>query len=157
MITTLVILFIFSARSTRSNAGFLVTPLRRRSPVAADCIFCSVGTIVRGRALDQCEMDEHEVIVLDDPTHNIVVGRRRLIHSFIISSAYKSIASHATEYKYNSAVLSKNKQQTTHSAICDPTVESYRKGSNSIHIVGTAHISSVSSRLSRDTVKETKV
>ena len=84
--------------------------------------------------------------------------RRRLLHGVILSAAIKGIAAHA----YSSAYFTISTEQpilseASKSAIRDPTVESYRKGSNQIHIVGTAHISSLSAQLSRDAVKETKV
>lgn len=117
--------------------------------------------IVRESVIDHTKRVEHRV--LTKATHSI--ERRRLIHSLIISSTCKSIVSHAADDTYpTSTVLSTTEQNeiTSHhdvmiNAICDPTVESYRRGSNIIHIVGTAHISSASSRLSRDAVKETKV
>jgi hypothetical protein len=130
-----------------SNA-FMISSMRRMSP--AECS----GTMMREGARDSTEIYEHN-------DANCILGRRRLIQSLLFSSTYTSIASRAADD--NSAVLSINKPHTISShdvmnkAICDPTVESYRKGPNSIHIVGTAHISSVSSRLSRDAVRETKV
>jgi len=132
---------------SRSNA-FMISSMRRKSPAE------SSGTIMRGGARDSADIYENKHA-------NYILGRRRLIQSLLISSTYKSIASHAADD--NSAVLTMSKPHPISSndvmikAICDPTVESYRKGPNSIHIVGTAHISSVSSRLSRDAVRETKV
>lgn len=147
-----VILFTLNTRSI-TNA-LMGTTMRRRFPSGSRGM-----TIVRESILDQCV--EHRV--LTEATYSI--ERRRLIHSLIISSTFKSIASHSADDSYStSTVLStteKNEITSQHdvviNAICDPAVDSYRKGPNIIHIVGTAHISSVSSRLSRDVVKESKV
>lgn len=155
MIVVFVIFVVFSTTGSRSNA-FTVTRMRmrRRSPAGDSRI------VARGRAIDHSDMTEHRS--LNDAT-NVLIGRRTMIHSLIISTTYKSIASHAADDN-DSVVLSKNlsyeippKHDVIIKAICDPTVESYRKGPSRIHIVGTAHISSVSSRLSKDAVRETKV
>ena len=147
MIVVFVIFVVFSTAGSRSNA-FTITRMRmrRRSPAGDSRI------VTRGRAIDHSDMTEYRSF-----------GRRTMIHSLIISTAYKSIASHAADDN-DSVVLSKNlsyeippKHGVIIKAICDPTVESYRKGPSRIHIVGTAHISSVSSRLSKDAVRETKV
>ena len=79
-----------------------------------------------------------------DGTKNCI-GRRQLLHGILLSPVvFKSIATYADD-----PLVSK--------AICNPTNESYKKGMKQIHLVGTAHISSESSRLSRDVVRETKV
>ena len=78
------------------------------------------------------------------------IGRRDLIRGLVLSSIFKSTDAHAdaSHTTLNPAVRP---------AICDSTVESYRKGSKQIHIVGTAHISFASSKLSGSSVRETKV
>lgn len=85
------------------------------------------------------------------------IGRRQLLRGLIVSSTFKSIAAEADD---SSSLMSPRpsaiSNSASKSAICDPTVESYRKRSNQIHIVGTAHISSESSQLSRAAVRETK-
>ena len=75
-----------------------------------------------------------------------IIGRRQLIRGMVLSSIFKNTAA-------NAGTLS----PAIKPAICDSTVESYCKGSHQIHIVGTAHISSVSSQLSGASVRETKV
>ena len=86
---------------------------------------------------------------------NNAIDRRRLLRDMILAPIVcSSTAAHADDSSLLSAASTSRKS----AAICDPTVESYRKGgSNQIHIVGTAHISDVSSRLSRAAVRETKV
>lgn len=81
-----------------------------------------------------------------------VIGRRELLRGILVSSAFKSISTQADD----SSLLSPTVASQQH-AICDPTVESFRKGSHQIHIVGTAHISSESSRLSKEAVRQSKV
>lgn len=129
----IIAVFVYLVLFSKSNA-FLLTMMRKIS---------SAG--VGGTMLRESEIYEHQ--------HAAKTGRRRFVQSFIISSTYNSIASRADD---NSMMLS-NKPYGMSQAVCDPSVESYRKGPKRIHIVGTAHISSVSSRLSRDAVKETKV
>jgi len=76
---------------------------------------------------------------------NTSIGRRQLLHGILLYPVFKSIDAYA-----NGSVVTK--------AICDTTtIESYQKGMKEIHLVGTAHISSESSRLSRDVVREIKV
>ena len=75
---------------------------------------------------------------------NTSIGRRQLLHGTLLYPVFKSIDAYA-----NDSVVTK--------AICDTTIESYQKGMKEIHLVGTAHISSESSRLSRDVVREIKV
>lgn len=90
-----------------------------------------------------------------DETNNNVIGRRQLfLRGMIFSSAFKGVAAHAQESTALLPVTSSNR--AVKSAICDPTVESYRKGASEIHIVGTAHISSISARLSREVVREAR-
>ena len=91
-----------------------------------------------------------------DETNNNVIGRRQLfLRGMLFSSAFKGVAAHAQESTaLLPAVASSNR--AVKSAICDPTVESYRKGASEIHIVGTAHISSISARLSREVVREAR-
>ena len=78
-----------------------------------------------------------------DDTKNCI-GRRQLLHGILLYPVFKSIDAYA-----NDSLVAK--------AICDTTIESYQKGMKEIHLVGTAHISSESSRLSRDVVREIKV
>jgi len=77
---------------------------------------------------------------------NTSIGRRQLLHGTLLSPVvFKNIATYADD-----SLVAK--------AICDTTtIESYQKGRKKIHLVGTAHISSESSRLSRDVVREIKV
>ena len=76
-----------------------------------------------------------------DGTKNCI-GRRQLLHgTLLFPVVFKNIATYADD-----PLVSK--------AICDTTIESYQKGMKEIHLVGTAHISS---RLSRDVVREIKV
>ncbi|KAL7554132.1 hypothetical protein ACHAWF_017526 [Thalassiosira exigua] len=82
---------------------------------------------------------------------NIVRRRDFLIRGVIFSSAAKNIAARAQP---SSPLTPKTEKTATSFAICDPTVESYRKGSNAIHVVGTAHISAISAQLSKEAVRE---
>lgn len=77
------------------------------------------------------------------------VGRRQLFWDLGISVAAASAAAHADDSSMIPVPSVKS--------ICDPTVESYRKGSSQIHIVGTAHVSSASAVLAGNAVKEVKV
>jgi len=77
------------------------------------------------------------------------LGRRQLFRDLGISVATASAAAHAD---YSTMI-----PESAVKSICDPTVESYRKGSSQIHIVGTAHVSSASAVLAGNAVKEVKV
>lgn len=80
------------------------------------------------------------------------IGRRRWIKDTIVfGSSSIGIAARTSALTTN---LSSS--DTKAAAICDPTIESYQKGSSKIHIVGTAHVSSVSAQLAGAAVKEIK-
>ena len=81
-----------------------------------------------------------------------------MLQGVLVSSAFGNLAARASEQTslLTDSALN-NAVNKSPRAICDPTVESYKKGTNVIHIVGTAHISSVSSRLSGAVVREMKV
>lgn len=81
---------------------------------------------------------------------NNVIGRRQLI---------RDIGFAATAMNSAAALGSEQKTMTSNTGanVCDSTVESYRKGNKRIHLVGTAHVSSVSANLAGNLVKEVKV
>jgi hypothetical protein len=95
-----------------------------------------------------------------------LLGRRRWIRDMIVfgsnsiaARAYASTtttSSSDTSYSSSSVLTSVGGTLSKAAAICDPTIESYQKGSNKIHIIGTAHISSVSAQLAGAAVKEIK-
>jgi hypothetical protein len=89
-------------------------------------------------------------ISIDKILNSKVIGRRQLFRDLGVS-AVASIISAANAH---STMVP---EKTARSSVCDPTVESYRKGSKQIHIVGTAHVSSLSALLSGSVVKEVQV
>lgn len=96
--------------------------------------------------------NENENTESIEDANESVIGRRELLRNIFVAAAFKSIATRADDLSLLSPTVTSQKP-----AICDPTVESYRKGSHQIHIVGTAHISSESSRLSKEAVRQSKV
>lgn len=88
----------------------------------------------------------------EDTNKSVAIGRRELLRGILVSAAFKSVATPADDLSVLSPSVSSQKP-----AICDPTVDSFRKGSHQIHIIGTAHISSESSRLSKEAVRQSKV
>eukprot|EP00580_Thalassiosira_gravida_P017212 CAMPEP_0201661104 /NCGR_PEP_ID=MMETSP0494-20130426/3559_1 /ASSEMBLY_ACC=CAM_ASM_000839 /TAXON_ID=420259 /ORGANISM="Thalassiosira gravida, Strain GMp14c1" /LENGTH=319 /DNA_ID=CAMNT_0048139127 /DNA_START=749 /DNA_END=1705 /DNA_ORIENTATION=- len=100
--------------------------------------------------------NEGKSVAVGDNTN--LVGRRQWLHGVVVSSAVKSIAAHAEDSSLLPGITfaTSGDNAAIKSAICDSTVESYRKGSKQIHIIGTSHISSVSAQLSREAVRETK-
>lgn len=80
------------------------------------------------------------------------IGRRRWIRDMIVFGS-NSIA---TRTSASALTTNLSSRDTKAAAICDPTIESYQKGSSKIHIVGTAHVSSVSAKLSGAVVREVK-
>ena len=82
------------------------------------------------------------------------IGRRKWLRGMILAPVLKSIAAHADVSSPSTVTVDRAVPKL---AICDPTVESYRKGSKVIHIIGTAHISSLSAALSKEVVRETRV
>ncbi len=78
------------------------------------------------------------------------IGRRRWMWDMIVFGS-NSIAARTHAFTTNLS-----SPETKGAAICDPTIESYQKGSSKIHIVGTAHVSSVSAQLAGAAVKEVK-
>lgn len=83
-------------------------------------------------------------------SQNSVIGRRRWIRDLIVSAVSTSISANADG-------TSKVAGSPIKAAVCDGTVESYRKGSKQIHVIGTAHVSSISAQLAGSVVKEIKV
>jgi hypothetical protein len=82
---------------------------------------------------------------------NNVIGRRQLI---------RDIGFAAAAVMHSTAAIGAEKTTMTSNTVanvCDATVESYRKGNKRIHIVGTAHVSSVSAALAGNLVREVKV
>ena len=71
-----------------------------------------------------------------------IIERRQWIQNFCLSAA---VMNDAAAFGAESA------------KVCDSTVESYRKGPKRIHIVGTAHVSSISASLAGKLVKEIEV
>lgn len=82
------------------------------------------------------------------------IGRRKWLRGMILTPVLKSNAAHAN---VSSPTIIMAERAVPKLSICDPTIESYRKGSKVIHIIGTAHISSLSAALSKEVVKETRV
>lgn len=95
----------------------------------------------------------NEYRINDDSTSRLrksgIVGRRQLFWDLGISVATASTAAYAD---YSTII-----PEPAVKSICDPTIESFRKGSSQIHIVGTAHVSSASAVLAGNAVKEVKV
>lgn len=95
----------------------------------------------------------HATKVYGSIANNKFVGRRQWIIDGIIT-----VASSITTFPTHSIPTSEGLLLPQRSsAVCDQTIECYRKGNKEIFIVGTAHVSSVSAQLSGDVVKETKV
>ena len=90
-----------------------------------------------------------------------MMGRRRWLRDLIVSSTATSVSAYAADSPsflsaaYVTPALTRS--ATVKSALCDPTIESYRKGPKQIHIVGTAHVSSVSAQLTASVVRDIKV
>ncbi|KAL3786739.1 hypothetical protein HJC23_005302 [Cyclotella cryptica] len=78
-----------------------------------------------------------------------IIGRRKLFWELGISATTASAAAAFADF---STIV----PAPVINSICDPTVESYRRGSSQIHIVGTAHVSSASAALAGNAVKEVK-
>ncbi|KAL9183819.1 hypothetical protein ACHAXT_004675 [Thalassiosira profunda] len=138
----------------------IVTELRRRGIDLAGTDTCC--KVCSGQS--SCATDGSISVQIPIPTNkqrkkrpqlngsNASIIRRQMLQSMVVfTTTFRSIAAHADATLVHDAPRTSAK-----AAICDPTVESYRKGSNQIHIVGTAHISSVSASLSRAAVRETK-
>ncbi len=86
-------------------------------------------------------------------TKNNFIGRRKWIIDGIITSASSIGTIHAQALQTSEGLFPPQRS----SALCDQTIECYRKGNKKIFIVGTAHVSSISAQLSGDVVKEVKV
>jgi len=76
------------------------------------------------------------------------------------TTAAKLCPSSASADTFDSFLVSATGQSLSRSSVrsslCDPTVSSFRRGSRVVHIVGTAHISSMSAKLAGNVVKEVK-
>ena len=113
----------------------------------------NIATTLLGRNI---QTDDRTPDVTDSQPHihhneRGALGRRRWIRDMIVFGS-NSIA--ARTYASTTNVPSLDTKTAT--VICDPTIESYQKGSTRIHIVGTAHVSSVSAQLAGAAVKEIK-
>ena len=139
--TSFAILLLFSSAS-KSSSFLIISPHTTR------------WTSNRSKTHDvRSSENENENTESIEDANRSVIGRRELLRGILlVSAAFKSIATRADDLSLLSPTVTSQKP-----AICDPTVESYRKGSHQIHIVGTAHISSESSRLSKEAVRQSKV
>lgn len=134
------ILLLFSSAS-KSSSFLIISPHTTR------------WTSNRSKTHDvRSSENENENTESIEDANESVIGRRELLRNIFVAAAFKSIATRADDLSLLSPTVTSQKP-----AICDPTVESYRKGSHQIHIVGTAHISSESSRLSKEAVRQSKV
>lgn len=90
----------------------------------------------------------------DQDCKDLLVGRRRWIRDMIMFGS-SSIAA-ARGASASTAISSPSNTYITSPSmlLCDPTIESYHKGTNKIHIIGTAHVSSASATLVGEVVKE---
>lgn len=138
--TSFAILLLFSSAS-KSSSFLIISPHTTR------------WTSNRSKTHDvRSSENENENTESIEDANESVIGRRELLRKIFVAAAFKSIATRADDLSLLSPTVTSQKP-----AICDPTVESYRKGSHQIHIVGTAHISSESSRLSKEAVRQSKV
>jgi pheromone shutdown protein TraB len=89
--------------------------------------------------------------------NDVLLGRRRWIRDMIIFGSSSITAARGASASTATAISSPSPSNTyisSPSILCNPTIESYRKGSNKIHIIGTAHVSSASATLAGEVVKE---
>lgn len=93
-----------------------------------------------------------------DCCNDVLLGRRRWIRDMIIFGSSSIAAARGASASTVTAISSPSPGNTyitsSPSILCNPTIESYRKGSNKIHIIGTAHVSSASATLAGEVVKE---
>jgi hypothetical protein len=90
------------------------------------------------------------------------LGRRRWIRDMLVfgsnaiaaRSASASTGTSSSDTYTTSDSPSAGVFLPSNAATCGPTIDSYRKGSFKIHIVGTAHVSSASAELAGAVVKE---
>ena len=132
------IILLFSGAS-KSSSFLIISPHTTR------------WTCHRSKTHTRSSANENENTESPEDT-KCVIGRRELLRGILVSAAFKSIATPADDLSVLLPTVSSQKP-----AICDPTVDSFRKGSHQIHIIGTAHISSESSRLSKEAVRQSKV
>jgi pheromone shutdown protein TraB len=91
--------------------------------------------------------------------NDVLLGRRRWIRDMIVFGSSSIAAARGASASTATAISSPSPSNTYITSspsilLCDPTIESYRKGSNKIHIIGTAHVSSASATLAGEVVKE---
>jgi hypothetical protein len=149
----------FSSSSRGSRNAFICATQTSKS------LQSNVETVLAARHNKQTD-DELvcEVIESSSNEGRGVLGRRRWIRDMIVfgsnSIAARTYASTTTASSSDiysaSSSTSAGGTLSKAAAICDPTIESYQKGSNKIHIIGTAHVSSVSAQLAGSAVKEIK-
>jgi hypothetical protein len=68
-----------------------------------------------------------------------------------------SIANAATTVSTRTTTTTTEQQTVSKSWLCDPAVSSWSKQGRTVHIVGTAHISSISADLAGNVVREVQV
>eukprot|EP00985_Skeletonema_marinoi_P019483 scaffold11179_cov124-Skeletonema_marinoi.AAC.4 len=142
----------FSSRdSRRSHHAFLCAkPKLTKQSLQLQHNVVTKFTVRRSK-----QADEGIPVLIDSESHDkerYSNTRRRWIRDMIVFGS-NSIA--ARTYA-STTTISSSSSDTKAAAICDPTIESYQKGSNKIHIIGTAHVSSVSAQLAGAAVKEIK-
>ena len=96
------------------------------------------------------EVETQDDTALLKPTSRILIDRRQWLRNLGFAAGMNSAAAAL-------GIDQSTMPSTTVPEVCDVSVESYRKGNKRIHIVGTAHVSSVSASLAGGLVREVKV